>query len=67
MAKTKNTKMEKTTKAKTTKFRQYTHLAFRFITSPGNNKLPMWLICNDVLSNEAMKTSWLSSHLDTQH
>ena len=51
------------------KCRQYSieYLKYVFIESPVNNTLPMCLICQKVLSNEAMKTSRLKDHLNKIH
>jgi hypothetical protein len=51
------------------KCRQYNveYLKYGFIQSPTNKTLPMCLICQKVLSNEAMKPSKLENHLKTIH
>lgn len=51
------------------KCRQYsaTYLKFGFVQSPSNSQLPMCLLCNKVLSNEAMKPSRLQDHLQKIH
>ncbi|XP_043262496.1 SCAN domain-containing protein 3-like [Colletes gigas] len=51
------------------KCRQYNieYLKYGFIESPVNNTLPMCLICQKVLSNEAMKPSRLQEHLTKIH
>ena len=51
------------------KCRQYSveYLNYGFIESPTNNILPMHLICQKVLSNEAMKLTRLKGHLTNVH
>ncbi|KAE9523112.1 hypothetical protein AGLY_016499 [Aphis glycines] len=51
------------------KCRQYNtnYLMYGFIPSPSNAQLPMCLLCNRVLSNEAMKPSRLQEHLQKIH
>ncbi|XP_053891583.1 protein ZBED8-like [Malaclemys terrapin pileata] len=51
------------------KCRQYSieYLNYGFIQSPSNNTLPMCLICQKVLSNEAMNPSRLQEHLTEVH
>uniref|UniRef100_G1KVP8 SCAN domain-containing protein 3 n=1 Tax=Anolis carolinensis TaxID=28377 RepID=G1KVP8_ANOCA len=51
------------------KCRQYNieYLKYGFIESPVNNTLPMCLICQKVLSKEAMKPSRLQEHLTKIH
>lgn len=51
------------------KCRQYNtnYLMYGFIPSPSNAQLPMCLLCNRVLSNEAMKPSRLQEHLKKIH
>ena len=51
------------------KCRQYNieYLKYGFIESPVNNTLPMCLICQKVLSNEAMKPSRLQEHFTKIH
>ena len=48
------------------KCRQYSeeYLQFGFISSPSNVQLPMCLLCGKLFSNEAMKPSPLSNHLE---
>uniref|UniRef100_A0A5S6QK69 DUF4371 domain-containing protein n=1 Tax=Trichuris muris TaxID=70415 RepID=A0A5S6QK69_TRIMR len=43
------------------------YLKYGFIPSHGNRHLPMCLICEKVLSNEAMKPSRMLDHLSRQH
>ncbi|KFD64711.1 hypothetical protein M514_23169 [Trichuris suis] len=51
------------------KKRQYKseYLTFRFICCPTNRSLPMCVLCERVLSNEAMKPSRLKGHLTKVH
>ena len=51
------------------KCRQYNieYLKYGFIESPVNITLPMCLICQKILSNEAMKLSGLQEHLTKIH
>lgn len=51
------------------KCRQYnvSYLNYGFIVSPSNSQLPMCLVCNKTLSNEAMKPSRLQDHLQRMH
>lgn len=51
------------------KCRQYNieYLKYGFIESPVNNTLLVCLICEKVLSNEAMKPSRLQEHLTKIH
>ena len=49
------------------KCRQYSekYLQFGFIPSPSNVQLSMCLLCEKSFSNEAIKPSRLSDHLET--
>jgi len=51
------------------KCRQYNtnYLMYGFIPSLSNSQLPMCLLCNRVLSNEAMKPSRLQEHLQKNY
>ncbi|KAJ8933744.1 hypothetical protein NQ318_015593 [Aromia moschata] len=51
------------------KCRQYSvnYLKFGFIPSLSDKQLPMCLLCNKVLSNDAMKPSKLEDHLRRCH
>ena len=55
--------------AETSWTRQYfeEYLKFGFIAGGTENNLPVCVICNVQLSNEAMKSSKLKRHLDTHH
>ncbi|GFT00181.1 SCAN domain-containing protein 3 [Trichonephila clavipes] len=51
------------------KFKQYSvdYLKYGFIESASDKRLPMFLVCNKVLSNDAMKPSKLEDHLKRCH
>ncbi|KAI5152595.1 hypothetical protein ENBRE01_2946 [Enteropsectra breve] len=51
------------------KYRQYkeAYIRYRFIPCPINQALPMCLICEKSLSNEAIKPSRLQDHLIRVH
>ncbi|XP_072928035.1 protein FAM200C-like [Hemitrygon akajei] len=51
------------------KVRQHnvTYLEYGFIPFPSDQQHPMFLICNTVLSNEAMKPSGLQAHFRKRH
>ena len=53
----------------TKKCRQYSveYLKYGFISSPMNKQLPMCLVCEKTFSNESMKPSRLSEHLQKVH
>lgn len=51
------------------KCRQYSqeYLSFGFISSPGNNTIPLCLICEKTFHNDTMKPSKMKDHLDRMH
>ena len=56
-------------KIKKVKVRQYdsNYLKFGFVTAPHDSSRPMCLVCDYILSNEAMKPSRLKDHLKRKH
>lgn len=58
-----------TTSSSADKKRQYMtdYLKYGFVQAAHDHSLPMCLLCNQTLSNEAMKPSKLQRHLHTKH